>query len=71
MARHTGQQPNDDRRHNVRHDAQREDRPPPKRTADKDVEHAQDTAIALLEYPFNDVRLDTGNWDVGAESTND
>ncbi len=70
LRRHAGQQLNDDRRRNVRHDVQREDRHAVDTAAGEHVEHAENTAGLRLEDLIPDVRVDARQRDVGAQPIN-
>jgi hypothetical protein len=67
LRRHRGQKLNDDRRRNVGHDVQREDRHAVNAAAGEHVEHAQNAAGLGAEHLFPDVGIDPGQRDIGAE----
>src|SRR5258708_7314580 len=61
----------DDRRRDVRHDAEREDREAPQRAAREHVEHAEHAALVVLEETGQDVRVDARHRDVRADAEHD
>ena len=65
---HHGQQLQDDRRRDVGHDAQREDRQPADVAAAEQVEEAEDGALVALEELFQAVGVDAGSRDVPAQA---
>src|SRR5262249_29315780 len=67
MWRDRGQELNNDRCRDVRHDVERKDRHAPDRTARERIEHAEDAGLIPLKHLGERLRIDAGNWDVGAE----
>ena len=67
LRRHRGQQLDDDRGRDVRHDVQREDRHAVDAAAGEHVEHAEDAAGLRREDLLAGVGIDAGQRDVGAE----
>ena len=65
---HVGHQLHDDRRRDVRHDAQREHREARQRAAREHVEQAQDAALLALEQLRELVRVDARHRDVRADA---
>jgi hypothetical protein len=63
-----GHQLHDDRRRDVRHDAQRENREARQRATREHVEKAQDSALLSLEQLFQLVRVDSRHRDVRANA---
>ncbi|CAD5267188.1 conserved hypothetical protein [Bosea sp. EC-HK365B] len=66
-----GEQLDDDRGRDVRHDRQREDREPADRTAGEHVEQAEHTRLGLLEQVRDCIRIHAGQRDIGAEPVDD
>ena len=62
------QQLHDDRRRNVRHDAECEDRHALERAAREHVEHAENTGALLLEDFAHHVDVDSGHRDKGTDT---
>src|SRR5215472_1943364 len=67
MWRDRGQELNNDRCRDIRHDVERKDRHAPDRTARERIEHAEDAGLIPLKHLGERLRIDAGNWDVGAE----
>ncbi len=67
LRRDGGQELDDDRGRDVRHDVQREDRHAVDAAAGEHVEHAEDAAGLRLEHLLPDVGVDAGQRNVGAE----
>jgi hypothetical protein len=61
----------DDRRGDVRHDAEREDRKPLQRAAREHVEHAQDRALLVREETGERTRIDARHRDERADAIDD
>ena len=70
LRRHGGQQLDDDRCRDIRHDVQRKDRHAVDAAAGEHVEHAEDTAGLRLEHLLPDRGIDAGQRDIGAEPVN-
>src|SRR5258708_33363665 len=58
----------DDRRRDIRHDAQREDGEAPQRAAREHVEHAEDAALLAGEQIRQHVRIDARHRNMGADA---
>ena len=71
MRRDRGQQLHDDRRRDVRHDVEREDRHAPDGAAREHVEHAENAGLLLPEGVGERLRVDAGDRDIGAEPVDD
>ena len=69
--RHCGQQLDDDRRRDVRHDVESKHRHAAERPAREHVEHAEDAAGIVLEDVLQDAGVDARDRDVGAEPVDD
>ncbi len=67
MRRDGGEQLDDDRRRDIRHDVEREDRHAPDRAAREHVEHAENAGLVLPEHVGKRLRVDAGDRDIGAE----
>ncbi len=67
MRRDGGEQLDDDRRRDIRHDVEREDRHAPDRAAREHVEHAENAGLVLPEHVGKGLRVDAGDRDIGAE----
>src|SRR6185436_631001 len=61
----------DDRRRDVRHDAEGEDREAPQRAAREHVEHAEHAALVVLEEAGEHVRVDARHRDVRTNAEHD
>jgi hypothetical protein len=68
---HVGHQLHDDRRRDVRHDAQREHREARQRAAAEHVEQVQDAALLPLEQLLQLRRVDAGHGDVRPDAVDD
>jgi hypothetical protein len=67
MWRDRGQQLDDDRGRDIRHDVQRKDRHAPDRAAGEHVEHAEDARLVLPKHIGKRLRVDAGDRDIGTE----
>src|SRR5262245_4921236 len=67
MRRDRGQKLNDNRRRDIRHDVEGEDRHAPDRAAREHVEHAEDARLLLPEDVGERLGIDAGDGDVGSE----
>ena len=68
LRRDGGQELNDDRGRDIRHDVERKDRHAVNAAAGEHVEHAENAAGLRFEHLFPDIRIDAGQRNVGAEA---
>ncbi|MNN17086.1 hypothetical protein D3C81_1302560 [compost metagenome] len=71
LRQHDRQQLHDDRRRDVRHDAEREDGKARQRTAREQVEHPEDATRLTLEKLRKLLRIDTGHRNMSADAVHD